>query len=65
MTEKDLIDNDKNEENIEIKIDDNKSINSENKLANSARIKKIIIKKDKNNININKITAKENKNIKK
>jgi hypothetical protein len=63
MTEKDLIDNDKNEENIEIKIDDNKSINSENKLANSARIKKIIIKKDENDININNLSANVNKDI--
>ena len=63
MTEKDLIDNDKNEENIEIKIDDNKSINSENKLANSAKIKKIIIKKDENDININNLSANVNKDI--
>ena len=55
-TEKDLIDKDENEDKKN-NMPDTKSVHSENKLANSTRIKRISIKKDENDTNKNNLSS--------
>ena len=54
--EKELIDKDV-EENKKIQMSDIKSVNSENKLANSTKIKRISIKKDENDVHKNNLSS--------
>ena len=54
--EKELIDKDV-EENKKIQMSDIKSVNSENKLANSTKIKRISIKKDENDVHKNYLSS--------
>ena len=64
-TDKELIDKDEEDNNKKIPETDMKSVNSENKLAHSTRIKRISIKKDDSDINKNNFSeiVDRNKNI--
>ena len=64
-TDKELIDKDEEDNNKKNLMIDTKSVNSENKLAHSTRIKRISIKKDDSDINKNNFSevVDRNKNI--